>query len=351
MRFILASSSPRRREILSQMIPEFEIIKPDVDESRQAGERATDYVQRLARAKAQAVVDQLDDPQATVLAADTIVVFEGEILGKPANAAQARRVLQRLCHRSHDVYTAFTVQRGTYRHTDLVRTIVHMRDYRADEIEAYIATGDPFDKAGSYAIQHVGFHPVERIEGSHSNVVGLPAAAVRHALTISGVRLSDVPFHIRPIDHQLLEFIPSDTPLIDSLDPAIPMTFCMVYLTVGAQRDILLHYNPNREQWELAAGGIEVGEHPDQTAARELFEESSQICDHLRCRGVMKLYPMRRGVYEYAAVYSGHIDHLAPFTPNEETSELRLWQFNSPLEKPLGKIGYEVMSLLYNADN
>jgi septum formation protein len=190
MRFILASSSPRRREIIGSMIEQFEIIKPDIDETQGIGEAPLDYVKRLSQEKAQAVAAQIGD-SAAILAADTVVILaadtigiahDGEILGKPANADEARSMLQRLRNRPHLVCTAFTLLSGTIQHSEIVSTTVYMRDYSDAEIDAYIATGDPFDKAGSYAIQHEGFHPVSRIEGSYTNVVGLPAEEVRAAL-------------------------------------------------------------------------------------------------------------------------------------------------------------------------
>ncbi|PJF22247.1 MAG: septum formation protein Maf [Phototrophicales bacterium] len=191
MRFILASSSPRRRELISTLGIPFEIIKPDIDETQHPDENPFDYVRRLSIEKAQAVVDQIEG-NATVLAADTIVVLaadtigvaeDGELLGKPANANEARAMLRRLRARSHIVCTAFTLQQvNGVIITELVKTIVHMRDYSDAEIEAYIATGDPFDKAGSYAIQHEGFAPVARIEGDRNNVIGLPLDAVKAAL-------------------------------------------------------------------------------------------------------------------------------------------------------------------------
>jgi septum formation protein len=190
MRFILASSSPRRREIIGSMIEHFEIIKPDIDETQGAAEVPLDYVKRLSQEKAQAVAAKIEGESA-ILAADTIVILaadtigiaqNGEILGKPANAEEARSMLQRLRNRPHLVCTAFTLLSGETQHSEIVSTTVYMRNYSDAEIDAYIATSDPFDKAGSYAIQHEDFHPVERIEGSYSNVVGLPAEEVKAAL-------------------------------------------------------------------------------------------------------------------------------------------------------------------------
>jgi septum formation protein len=190
MRFILASSSPRRREMIASLGIDFEIIKPDIDETQHPGEPPLDYVQRLSREKAQAVAHMVTG-DALVLSADTIVVAadtigvekNGDLLGKPVDAADARAMLRRLRARPHTVCTSFTVCRvGGETITGMECTQVFMRDYTDDEINAYIATGDPFDKAGSYAIQHAGFHPVAKIEGCYNNVVGLPLCAVKRAL-------------------------------------------------------------------------------------------------------------------------------------------------------------------------
>lgn len=191
MRLILASSSPRRRDLISTLGIPFEIIKPDIDETQHPGENPFDYVRRLSIEKAQAVADQING-DAAILAADTIVLLaadtigvaeDGELLGKPADADEARDMLQRLRARPHVVCTAFTLKQINGKTiTQAIKTTVHMRNYSDAEIEAYIATGDPFDKAGSYAIQHEGFAPVERIEGDRNNVVGLPLDAVKAAL-------------------------------------------------------------------------------------------------------------------------------------------------------------------------
>lgn len=194
MRLILASSSPRRQELLRQMGATFDIIKPDIDESYINGETLLAHVERLSREKAEAVVQMLDDDPGVIISADTIVVLSadtigiddtGELLGKPSDAEEARAMLKQLRNRPHQVYTAFTVHK-TGSPSDIitrhVRTDVYMRDYSDDEIEAYIASGDPFDKAGSYAIQNEAFHPVDRIEGSYTNVVGFPVDEVKAAL-------------------------------------------------------------------------------------------------------------------------------------------------------------------------
>ena len=199
MRLILASSSPRRRELLCQLGLDFEIIKPDIDETRRAGEALIDYARRLSREKAEAVVQALGAAPALVISADTIVILaadtigadeSGELLGKPADADAARHMLRRLRGCEHDVITAFTLYRHSAHQRVITRherTIVHMRDFTDAEIDAYIATGDPLDKAGGYAIQNEAFRPVARIEGSYSNVVGLPLEALSAAMKDIGL--------------------------------------------------------------------------------------------------------------------------------------------------------------------
>ncbi|GAB4512982.1 MAG: Maf family nucleotide pyrophosphatase [Anaerolineae bacterium] len=196
-RFILASGSPRRREMVASLGIDFEIIKPDVDESQLPGEPPFVYVKRLSLLKANTVAALLETP-ATILAADTIVILaadtigigvQGEILGKPLDADDARQMLRRLRDDAHIVCTAFTLKRlgePAQTITRLTRTTVTMRPYTDAEINAYIASGDPFDKAGSYAIQNADFHPVAHIEGCYDNVVGLPLCAVQRALVEIG---------------------------------------------------------------------------------------------------------------------------------------------------------------------
>ncbi|MFQ3645573.1 MAG: Maf family protein [Anaerolineae bacterium] len=197
IKLVLASSSPRRRELLAGLGVEYTIHKPEVDETPRAGEPPLVYVARLALAKAQAVAAQVQSG-GLVLAADTIVVLaadtigvnaQGEILGKPADADEARAMLRALRGRDHLVVTAFVLLPldGGAPFQQLVKTVVTMRDYTDEEIEAYIATGDPFDKAGSYAIQHPVFRPVASLNGSFTNVVGLPVDEVRAALIELGV--------------------------------------------------------------------------------------------------------------------------------------------------------------------
>lgn len=194
MRLILASSSPRRQELLSQLGLPFAVIRPDVDESRRDGEGLVAYAERLSRDKAEAVAKSLRGEPALIIAADTIVALEsdatqldaaGEMLGKPADPAEARHMLRRLRKRAHIVITAFTLCRHSETPRLITRhaiTTVRMRNYSDEEIDSYIASGDPMDKAGAYAIQNEDFAPVARIEGSYSNVVGLPLESVKSAL-------------------------------------------------------------------------------------------------------------------------------------------------------------------------
>ncbi|MFO7323941.1 MAG: Maf family protein [Chloroflexota bacterium] len=190
--FVLASASPRRRELLASLGIRFSVVKPEIDETQRPGETARDYVRRLSVEKAHAVAKRVD-ASSLVLAADTVVILagdgevDGEILGKPENPHEARVMLQRLRERPHAVCTALTLLQmeaasPARELTRLTETRVVMRDYSDAEIEAYIASGDPFDKAGGYAIQHEGFHPVAHIEGSYTNVVGLPLETLKAML-------------------------------------------------------------------------------------------------------------------------------------------------------------------------
>ena len=190
MPLILASSSPRRQELLKRLVSEFSAMSPEIDESRLEGEALVDYAERLSREKAAAVAKSLDGAPALIIAADTIVIdCEGRLLGKPVDAGDARRMLRHLRSRAHQVVTAVTVALNGEPGRSLTRrarTTVIMRDYSDGEIDAYIASGDPFDKAGAYAIQNEVFRPVARIEGSYSNVVGLPLPLVKSLLAELG---------------------------------------------------------------------------------------------------------------------------------------------------------------------
>lgn len=176
---LLASNSPRRRQLLALTGWDFTVRPVDIDESSLPGEAPPDYVLRLAASKAHAA-GQLAQPGQIILAADTTVADGLIILGKPKDPAQAREMLVNLRGRDHWVYTAIGVydpQTGKLK-TDLCATRVWMRAYSDQEIADYIASGDPFDKAGAYAIQHAAFHPVDRIEGCYACVVGLGVCRV-----------------------------------------------------------------------------------------------------------------------------------------------------------------------------
>ncbi len=185
---MLASNSPRRRELLGLCDWEFRVSPANVDERHRAGESPTDYVTRLAVSKARASAEQAE-PGWLVLAADTIVVDDEKILGKPAGGEEAAAILQELRGHSHQVYTALAVLRPEDHLllTDLCVTTVPMRTYSDEEIAGYIASGDPMDKAGAYAIQHPGFHPVERLSGCYASVMGLPLCHLVRSLNRLGI--------------------------------------------------------------------------------------------------------------------------------------------------------------------
>jgi len=175
---ILASQSPRRSEILRQAGIVFSARPVEVDETPFPGEAARAYVERLALAKALAAPA---GPQETVLAADTTVTIDGELLAKPADAADARRMLALLSGRRHEVLTGICLRRGDSLIRDCASTAVWFQTLSAAEIGEYAATGEPADKAGAYAIQGLASKFVERIEGCYFNVMGLPVSLVyRH---------------------------------------------------------------------------------------------------------------------------------------------------------------------------
>ncbi|MBM4425539.1 MAG: septum formation protein Maf [Chloroflexi bacterium] len=198
---LLASASPRRRELLALIGLPFESRAAGIDETPRPDEAAVDYVQRLAREKA----EQISKPtfqtatgegRRVVVAADTEVVIDGEILGKPKDAADAAQMLRRLRGRTHEVVSAVAAldaRSGALRE-EVCRSSVPMRAYSDDEIAAYVADGDPMDKAGAYAIQHDGFHPVENFSHCFASVMGLPLCHLTRALRQFGLAPpADVP--------------------------------------------------------------------------------------------------------------------------------------------------------------
>jgi septum formation protein len=191
-RFYLASRSPRRRELLNQVGYAYAELPPgaDVDETPRAGEAPAEYVLRLAREKAAAgwravIADNL--AALPVLAADTTVVVDGSIVGKPDNVAQAGEMLRRLCGRQHQVLTAVALASAAGVATRLSVSTVEFRDFTGAEIERYVASGEPLDKAGAYAIQGRAAMFVRTISGSYSGIMGLPLFETAELLGSLGI--------------------------------------------------------------------------------------------------------------------------------------------------------------------
>jgi septum formation protein len=185
-KLILASGSPRRRELLERAGIQFEIVESGIPEHRLDHEGAPEYALRMAAEKALAVTRRR--PDALVLAADTVVEIDGEILEKPVDADDARRMLERLSGRTHTVATAFALAlNGDIIEKRAVLSRVTFRELGAREIADYIATGEPFDKAGAYGIQALGGSFIASVEGSRDNVMGLPVREVLEALGRHGV--------------------------------------------------------------------------------------------------------------------------------------------------------------------
>ena len=176
---VLASASPRRCELLSGLGMEFTVQIPEIDEAPRPDEAPTAFAERLAGEKAAAIAA---GPETTVIAADTIVVLDGSILGKPADADEAFNMLISLSGRTHEVITGVCVRRGDKSKVFSVVTKVIFRTLEKEEILSYIASGCPMDKAGAYAIQGGAAHMVRAIEGSYTNVVGLPLCELHEAL-------------------------------------------------------------------------------------------------------------------------------------------------------------------------
>ncbi len=185
-RVILASQSPRRRELLALIGVAHTVSPADIDESVWPDEAPVPHVERLARAKAAALAGANLD--AVVIAADTIVVLDGEILGKPRDESDARAVLARLSGRMHTVFTAMAVARGGRTESAVEEVDVTFRALTATEIAAYVATGEPMDKAGAYGIQGYGATIVERIDGDYFSVMGLGLRRLVELLGRLGLR-------------------------------------------------------------------------------------------------------------------------------------------------------------------
>lgn len=187
MTLILASQSPRRQELLRNAGYSFEVRVSGVDEVRTDGESPQDYVLRLSQDKARAVPAEPGD---FVLAADTIVAIDGTVLEKPQSAGDAARMLTLLSGRGHSVFTGVCVRHGETVRTDVSETRVFFLPMTAGEIRAYVASGEPMDKAGAYGIQGLASRFVDRIEGCYFNVVGLPVSLATRLLRESGYSLS-----------------------------------------------------------------------------------------------------------------------------------------------------------------
>jgi septum formation protein len=173
-RLILASQSPRRAQLLEMLGLRFEVAPADIDETYRAGEEPGAHAERLAREKAEAVAAR--EPDALVIGSDTVVVLEGEVLGKPRDDEDAVRMLLRLQGRTHEVATGAAVVAGGRTHSLLERVRVHFRAFDERTARAYVATGEPRDKAGAYGIQGFGATVVDRIEGDFFAVMGFPVA-------------------------------------------------------------------------------------------------------------------------------------------------------------------------------
>ena len=204
---ILASESQRRREIIRALDAAVEIVPSGVDEPPPCrDEGAEEYVENIASSKARAVASN-GHSEALVIGADTSVVLGGRILGKPVDAAEARAMLAALRGRSHRVVTGVTVSRDGAAASSVTSSEVTMREYSDDEIEAYIASGEPFDKAGGYAIQDPVFAPVSGLTGCYLNVVGFPLCEVMRLM-------AEVEVDVRlKQDWRVPERCPSECPL------------------------------------------------------------------------------------------------------------------------------------------
>ncbi len=189
MRLVLASASPRRAELLQAAGFAFDVVPSHIDEAMRIGERPREYVRRMAAEKSAAVAARPLDARghAVILAADTAVIVDDDVLGKPRDDDDAARMLRRLSGRVHQVLTGVSVRQGAYEAGRVVSTDVEFTRLSDEEVAWYVASGEGNDKAGAYAIQGVASRFIPRINGSYSNVVGLPIACVFELLTmISG---------------------------------------------------------------------------------------------------------------------------------------------------------------------
>jgi len=208
MHIILASTSPRRRELVGLYNVAFEFTSADIDETPRAHESPAELVRRLAIAKA--TIGAQKFPDAIVVGSDTIVWIDGTILGKPVDAADAIRMLKLLRNRAHTVYSGVAVTGGKQSITAVAATTVWMRNYSDQGIAAFVATGEPLDKAAAYAIQANHFHPVDHIDGCFANVMGLPLCHLYRTLKAFGV-------HVDPPDRACQTYLQIDCPVAQEI--------------------------------------------------------------------------------------------------------------------------------------
>ena len=220
----LASNSPRRRQLLSLTGLDYQVQPADLDETLLPGEHPWDHVIRLAREKAEEVV-RIFGGSGFFLAADTIVVDSDAILGKPVDKKEASSMLKGLRGHTHQVYTGLALcrSRGNQMVTDICIVNVPMRDFSNEELDAYVASGDPLDKAGAYAIQHDGFQPVENLKGCFAGVMGLPLCHLVRMFRRMDVTLKeDIPSRCQAelnYDCPVWQDILNDRELIDDIPP------------------------------------------------------------------------------------------------------------------------------------
>ena len=215
---LLASQSPRRRVMLALLGLPFDVTTADIDETPLDRESPIALVARLSQAKARAI-----QSEATIITSDTVVALEGQLLGKPADATEATATLKRLRARPHHVYSGVTVRHSPSGRilTDVARTEIVMRNYTDTEIATYVASGDPFDKAGSYAVQSTQFHPAAQINGCYANVMGLPLCHLTRCLRTWHITVpADIPAacqeytgHTCPVYAAILAGQPGCSPL------------------------------------------------------------------------------------------------------------------------------------------
>ena len=190
MKIILASGSPRRKELMEMFhLPQLQIIPAKGKEQAHPELRPDELVMELSRCKAEEIAAQYAGDDDVVIGADTVVVWNGAVLGKPKDAADAKRMLQALSGQVHTVFTGLTVIRGSRTLQHAERTEVHFRPLSGDEIAAYADTGEPLDKAGAYGYQGIAGLFVDRISGDYFNVVGLPICRLGQMLAQLGVKL------------------------------------------------------------------------------------------------------------------------------------------------------------------